>query len=156
MKKNSIRIGAGASYAGDRIEPAAHLAEHGDLDYLVFETLAERTIALFYPAMQKNPAGYATLCAALDECLNPPSVLVLRGDEQSMTSWKAALDGRFQPTTLIVAVPVPGAIGGARLPPLLDKPPPQSGVSAYLCSGASCLAPVNDLAGLDALLGRPT
>ncbi len=125
----------------------------GETRYL---TAAERTIALFYPAMQKNPAGYATLCAALDECLAPPSVLVLRGDEKSLTSWKAALDGRFQPTTLIVAAPVavPGATGAARLPPLLDKPPPQSGVSAYLCRGASCLAPVSDLAALDALLGR--
>jgi hypothetical protein len=59
MKKNSIRIGAGASYAGDRIEPAAHLAEHGDLDYLVFETLAERTIALANVEKFKNPLlGY--------------------------------------------------------------------------------------------------
>src|SRR5690606_29530410 len=44
MKK--IRIGAGAGYAGDRIEPARELAERGDLDYLCFECLAERTVAL--------------------------------------------------------------------------------------------------------------
>nr|MDP2190971.1 acyclic terpene utilization AtuA family protein [Rhodoferax sp.] len=41
-----IRIGAGAGYSGDRIPPAVELAEKGDLDYLVFECLAERTIAL--------------------------------------------------------------------------------------------------------------
>jgi Acyclic terpene utilisation family protein AtuA len=41
----TVRIGAGAGFADDRIEPAAELAEHGDLDYLVFECLAERTIA---------------------------------------------------------------------------------------------------------------
>ncbi len=59
MNKSSIRIGAGASYAGDRIEPAAHLAEHGSLDYLVFETLAERTIALANVEKFKNPQlGY--------------------------------------------------------------------------------------------------
>ena len=39
------RIGAGAGYSGDRIEPAVELAERGQLDYLVFECLAERTIA---------------------------------------------------------------------------------------------------------------
>jgi len=41
-----LRIGAGAGYAGDRIAPALELAEKGELDYLVFECLAERTIAL--------------------------------------------------------------------------------------------------------------
>ena len=42
----TIRIGAGAGYSGDRIEPAVELAERGELDYLIFEGLAERTIAL--------------------------------------------------------------------------------------------------------------
>ncbi len=48
MKPNStvIRIGAGAGFAGDRLEPALELAEHGQIDYLIFECLAERTIAL--------------------------------------------------------------------------------------------------------------
>jgi hypothetical protein len=42
----TIRIGSGAGFAGDRIEPAVELAERWELDYLVFECLAERTIAL--------------------------------------------------------------------------------------------------------------
>ena len=47
MKKKSIlRIGCGAGFSGDRIEPAIVLAEKGELDYLVLECLAERTIAL--------------------------------------------------------------------------------------------------------------
>jgi hypothetical protein len=40
------RIGAGAGYSGDRIEPALDLAQRGVLNALVFECLAERTIAL--------------------------------------------------------------------------------------------------------------
>jgi hypothetical protein len=42
----TIRIGAGAGFAGDRIDPAVELATRGSLDVLVFEVLAERTIAL--------------------------------------------------------------------------------------------------------------
>jgi hypothetical protein len=42
----SIRIGAGAGYAGDRWEPALELIEGCGLDYIVFECLAERSIAL--------------------------------------------------------------------------------------------------------------
>ncbi|MTW15874.1 acyclic terpene utilization AtuA family protein [Rhodoplanes serenus] len=61
----TIRIGAGAGYSGDRIEPAVELAERGDIDYLVFECLAERTIALAQQAKMKNPAaGYDPLLAA--------------------------------------------------------------------------------------------
>ena len=49
----TIRVGSGAGYSGDRIEPAVELAEKGDLDYLVFECLAERTIALAQQARMK-------------------------------------------------------------------------------------------------------
>jgi hypothetical protein len=42
----SIRIGAAAGYAGDRWEPALELIETCALDYIAFECLAERTIAL--------------------------------------------------------------------------------------------------------------
>lgn len=42
----TIRIGSGAGYSGDRIEPAIELMEKGSLDYIIFECLAERTIAL--------------------------------------------------------------------------------------------------------------
>ncbi len=58
----SLRIGSGAGFAGDRIEPAADLAERGALDVLVFECLAERTIALAQQARIADPeAGYDPL-----------------------------------------------------------------------------------------------
>lgn len=44
MKK--IRIGSGAGFAGDRLEPALEVMENGKLDYIIFECLAERTIAI--------------------------------------------------------------------------------------------------------------
>jgi hypothetical protein len=46
VTRRPFRIGCGAGYSGDRIEPAVELVERGDLDVLVFECLAERTIAL--------------------------------------------------------------------------------------------------------------
>jgi hypothetical protein len=45
-RKEFLRIGCGAGFSGDRIEPAIILTEKGELDYLVLECLAERTIAL--------------------------------------------------------------------------------------------------------------
>jgi len=51
----TIRIGSGAGYSGDRIEPAVELAEKGDIEYLVFECLGERTVALAQQARVKDP-----------------------------------------------------------------------------------------------------
>lgn len=63
MKK--IRIGSGAGYAGDRIEPAVELMEKGNLDYIIFECLAERTIAIGQQDKMKDPAnGYNQLLEA--------------------------------------------------------------------------------------------
>lgn len=57
--KQKIRIGCGAGFSGDRIEPAVILAEKGNLDYLVLECLAERTIALAQKRKLGNPElGY--------------------------------------------------------------------------------------------------
>ncbi|MFJ3485762.1 acyclic terpene utilization AtuA family protein [Pseudomonas sp. NPDC090202] len=53
----TLRIGSGAGYSGDRIEPAVELADQGELDYLVFECLAERTIALAQQARLSDPNG---------------------------------------------------------------------------------------------------
>jgi Acyclic terpene utilisation family protein AtuA len=53
----TIRIGSGAGYSGDRIEPAVELAEKGDIQYLVFECLGERTVALAQQARMRNPEG---------------------------------------------------------------------------------------------------
>jgi len=63
MKK--IRIGSGAGYAGDRIEPAVELMEKGNLDYIMFECLAERTIAIGQQDKMKDPKkGYNQLLEA--------------------------------------------------------------------------------------------
>lgn len=58
----TVRLGAGSGFSGDRIEPAVELARHGKLDYLVFECLAERTIAIAQLARLANPqSGYDPL-----------------------------------------------------------------------------------------------
>ena len=60
--KKKIRIGGGAGFSGDRLEPAVVLAEKGDLDYLVLACLAERTIALAQKRKQSDPSkGYDPL-----------------------------------------------------------------------------------------------
>ena len=70
-----FRIGSGAGYAGDRIDPAQDLAERGQLNALVFECLAERTIALAQLRRSVDPtAGFDPMLpermrAVLPACL---------------------------------------------------------------------------------------
>jgi hypothetical protein len=67
-----VRIGSGAGFAGDRLEPAVILAERGALQYLGLECLAERTIALAQLRKLKEPAeGYDMLLARRMELLLP-------------------------------------------------------------------------------------
>ena len=73
--RDVLRIGAGSSFADDRIAPAVELAERGELDYLAFECLAERTIARENLTRLKNPdKGYTPrlldrMGAVLPACL---------------------------------------------------------------------------------------
>ncbi|QIQ21597.1 acyclic terpene utilization AtuA family protein [Zophobihabitans entericus] len=70
MKK--IRIGCGAGYGGDRVEPAIELAQKGDISYLIFECLAERTIAIGQRQKKQNPnAGFNELLAARMKAVLP-------------------------------------------------------------------------------------
>ena len=62
-----LRIGCGAGFSGDRLEPAVVLAERGGIDYLVLECLAERTIALAQLRKLRRPE-------ALDPDSSTPSM----------------------------------------------------------------------------------
>jgi hypothetical protein len=85
---SSFRIGAGAGYSGDRIDPAQALAESGDLDALVFECLAERTIALAQLRRSREPGhGYDPLLQARMRAVLPACV---RGGVTVLTNMGAA------------------------------------------------------------------
>src|SRR4051794_6875115 len=58
--KDTVRVGSGAGTSDDRMVPALELAERGDIDYLVFECLAERTVSRENLSRSKDPSqGYA-------------------------------------------------------------------------------------------------
>ncbi len=93
-----FRIGSGAGYAGDRIEPALDLAERGQLNALVFECLAERTIALAQLRRSHDPdAGFdplltARMRAVLPVCVaNGTTVITNMGAANPLAAGQAVL-----------------------------------------------------------------
>jgi len=108
-----------------------------------YASAAERTLELFHPSMREHPSGYAMLLVALEEQLEPPATVIVRGPAQSLPPWSQAMAREYLPGTLVLAIPAdtPG------LPPVLDKPA-SARVNAWLCRGVTCLPPMD---GLDAL-----
>ncbi|WP_175639230.1 acyclic terpene utilization AtuA family protein [Metabacillus schmidteae] len=67
-----LKIGSGAGFSGDRLEPAVELAKKVDLDYLVLECLAERTIAIAQKEKKKDQnKGYDPLLVKRLQALLP-------------------------------------------------------------------------------------
>lgn len=93
-----FRIGSGAGYAGDRIDPAQALAEQGQLGALVFECLAERTIALAQLRRLRDPQqGFDPLLperlrAVLPACVRQGTTVISNmGAANPLAAGQAAL-----------------------------------------------------------------
>ena len=134
---------AGNGVAALALQRLGHIT--GETRYL---DAATRTLQLFHPTLARQPGGCASLLLALEEALEPPRVVVLRGPSGQMREWQRELGETYLPSTLVLAI----APGVADLPPSLDKPAVPEAVNAWVCQGVTCLAPVDQLDTLTGVL----
>jgi hypothetical protein len=92
VHNNILRIGCAAGFSGDRTDAAGPVVDAllaaGGPAFLIFETLAERTLALAQPARRANPdAGYEPL---LDDMLRPVLARCLQGGIRIVSNFGAA------------------------------------------------------------------
>lgn len=106
-----------------------------------YRRAAERALELFYPTMREHPAGFGALMIALEECIAPPTTVILRGEPNVLAKWSLSLSAEHWPSTMVLAIPA----GIAGLPPVLDKPVDKSPVNAWVCQGVTCLLPISEL-----------
>lgn len=105
--QSSIRLGAGAGFSGDRIDPATELAAHGELDYLIFECLGERTVAQGHLRRRHHPdAGYDPLLvsrvtAVIESAIAQGTTVITNGGSANPSAGAAAVQ------TALAAMPLP-------------------------------------------------
>lgn len=101
---------------------------------------AERCLRLFFPTMQQAASHFSSLCSALDEWLEPPSLLVLCGDAKETAAWRAAVAVKYLPHLIVIVLKG----NETELPLSLDKPISLT-TTAWLCHGTQCLPPITQL-----------
>ncbi|MGP8032647.1 MAG: thioredoxin domain-containing protein [Steroidobacteraceae bacterium] len=127
---------SGNGIAAFALQRYGHLL--GEPRYL---TAAERTLRAGWQALSRQPLGHVTLITALEELLQPPEIVILRGEAAAIEGWRRELARTFAPWRLVLAIPadVPG------LPAALAARAPRGEAVAYICRGSTCSAPLDSL-----------
>ncbi|MEM9209378.1 MAG: thioredoxin domain-containing protein, partial [Pseudomonadota bacterium] len=125
------------------------------LGFLLGEThyldAAERTLRFGWQAMEEYPHGHASMITALEEYVQHPEIIVLRGDSQEMGRWQAAAAKLYAPRRLVFAIPTDASnLPGA----LADRRPVDTTCVAYRCVGSHCSLPLTSWEALAAELSE--
>jgi uncharacterized protein YyaL (SSP411 family) len=105
---------------------------------------AERTLRGGWLVVDKYPHAHVTLLNALEEVLDPPRIVIVRGATEEMRSWQRELTRLYDPHRVVLAV----SSDAANLPPALADKAPRNGTAAYVCKGSTCSAPLSALGEL--------
>jgi len=123
------------------------------LGFLLGETTyldaAERTLRAAWRAISEVPHGHVSLLTALEEYLQHPEIVVIRGANDDISRWRDSAAKVYAPRRLVFAIPedeagLPGA--------LADRKPLAGETVAYRCLGTHCEMPVTTWEALAAQL----
>jgi uncharacterized protein len=99
---------------------------------------AEQTIRAGWPLMERYPQGHTSLLMALEEMLSPPEIIVLRGDPETIESWRRELAKIYSPGRMVLAVPA----DAPDLPAAIAEKTARGAAVAYVCRGNVCGEPI--------------
>src|SRR5215831_45520 len=167
-QSGAFRIGTGAGFSADRLDPAVDLAKRGELDVMVLECLGERTVAFAHRDRMADPRrGYNTLLdrrmrALLPVCREASTVIISnmgaanpRAAAERTREIARELGLKGLKIACIEGDDVSKSVG--KTEPFMDEPGtladigrPIVGMNAYL--GADAIIPALE-AGADAVIG---
>jgi len=117
----------------------------GEARYL---SAAEKTLRYASGVMTKHAHAHVTLLSALEEYVDNPEIVIIRGDIEEVGRWRDAVMKIYAPRRLVYAIPRESA----DLPGALAERSARVGATvAYRCLGSHCSLPVTSL---DALAGE--
>ncbi len=118
------------------------------LGYLLGESrylqAAEAIVRAGWAPLTQHPQSHATLLNALEELLDPPEIVILRGEPDTLRAWQRELSRLYAPRRLVLAA----AADAEDLPPAIAAKPARGAATAYLCRGSICGEPIETLAAL--------
>ncbi|MDE0036281.1 MAG: thioredoxin domain-containing protein [Gammaproteobacteria bacterium] len=111
---------------------------------------AERTVDWARGFIAQHAASHCTLLTALEEHRFPAELVIIRGPPPAIDEWLTAARAGYRPSRVVYGIPD----DAKRLPAYLPRPSPlrlvsagaESPISAYLCNGLQCSAPINEFA----------
>jgi uncharacterized protein YyaL (SSP411 family) len=113
---------------------------------------AERAVRSAWPALERAAFAHCSLLDALEEQLEPPEIVIVRGEPKRMSEWAKTAGLVYAPRRLVFAIPA----DAADLPPALaEKSAPAGGTRAWICRGTTCLPPLDSLSALTNTLKTP-
>ena len=128
------------------------------LGYLLAETkyieAAERTLQFSTQAISQSPLGHTSLLHAFEEQLYPPQIIILRGEENSIREWHETCNQGYSPQRLVFSINaneknLPDAIAEKNF-----NSSSKEGVTAHVCSGTHCEAPIETFSELQEILSQ--
>jgi uncharacterized protein len=112
-----------------------------------YQHAAESALALHWPSMRRNPAGFGSLLATLEETLVPPRTVIVNGPREALGAWKEGLRTAYLPDALVLFIANeemgsdPFSAKRDLTPFPLAKPAGPT-VNAWVCEGVTCLPPI--------------
>ena len=103
---------------------------------------AERALQAFDNVIKRNPASCASLTHALQEYVNPPTLVIVRGENAKLASWRKALN-KYQPHHIFIYLDE----SVDKLPATLQRSL-LAEVNAWLCKGVECSQAITDIPSL--------
>ncbi|MFQ5634856.1 MAG: thioredoxin domain-containing protein [Gammaproteobacteria bacterium] len=118
------------------------------LGHLLAETryidAAEETVRATGAALLEFPQAHGAMINALEEIVDPPDIVVIRGEPAEIESWRLALAAVYAPRRLLYAIPK----DAEDLPDPLRARRPQGTAVAYVCRDMACSEPLTTLESL--------
>jgi uncharacterized protein YyaL (SSP411 family) len=113
------------------------------LGFLLGETryleAAEKTLKNSWRAIDEYPHGHVSLLSALEEYLDHPEIIIIRGDDAEVSRWQDSAARIYSPRRLLFAIgPEVEGLPGS----LADRKPVANQTVAYRCVGSHCSLPI--------------